>query len=243
MLAQKRYLFGLVFYFVCYCMVAANNYILPVLVQQGIGFDVPTTGLLLSVSFLAGTVFATLYAVLMLRGRVRGLKPVMVFAMLMLAGFGVLMSGLDGDATVGRLALILVFNGAFLSCFIIAVAQGTFSQVDESAFTHAYQTKNIVRQVAISAAVALSTVFLQSRNALHYGRLGERYATGSPWLGDALGAIRQALPQLDAPRAMSMLVSELARQSMLLSCLEFYRLEMWLGLALAAFIALQKTFR
>jgi MFS transporter, DHA2 family, multidrug resistance protein len=243
LLAQKRYLFGLVFYSICYCLVAANSYILPVMVQQGIGFDVPTTGLLLSVSFCAGILFASLYAVLMLRGRVQGLKPVMVFAMLMLAGFGILMSGLDGDVTVLRIAAILVFNGAFLSCFIIAVAQGTFSQVDAPAFTHAYQTKNIVRQVSLSGAVALSTVFLQARNALHFGRLGERYAPGSPWLADALANVQQSLPGIDTGRAFSLLVSELTRQSMLLSCLEFYRLEMWLAIALALFVAAQRTFR
>lgn len=241
MLAQKRYLFGLVFYFVCYCLVAANNYILPVLVQQGLGFDVPTTGLLLSVSFISGIVFATLYAALMLRGRVSGLKAVMVFAMLMLAIFGILMSGLNDQVTVTRIALILICNGAFLSCFIIAVAQGTFSQVDAAAFSHAYQTKNIVRQIAISVAVAMSTVFLQGRNALHFNRLGERFANGSLWLSDSLATIQQTI-HLEGSRAMSLLVAELTRQSMLLSCLEFYRLEIWVGLALGLFIASQKTF-
>ena len=242
-LAHRRYLFGLVFYFVCYCFVAANNYIMPVLVQQALGFDVPTTGVLLSVSFFAGIVFASIYARLLLSPRVPGLKAAMLVGTLMLAGYGLMMSGLNGTASFGRVAGILVLNGAFLSVFISAVAQGTFRQVDPSAFTHAYQTKNIVRQMAISGAVALSTVFLQARNALHFNRLGEQFSVYNPIFSDTVAQVHQSLPQADTNQVFSTLFSELVRQSMMLSCLDFFRLELWVGLALAVLIAAQKTFR
>ncbi|TDR82955.1 MFS transporter [Paludibacterium purpuratum] len=242
-LARRRYLIGLLYYFLCYTMVAANSYIMPLLVQQGLGFNVPTTGILLSTSFLAGIVCASVYAVLLARGRVATLKPVMVLGMLLLAGYGLLMSGLNPDAPVWRIAVILFLNGGFMSVFIIAVAQGTFSAVDPAAFSHAYQSKNIIRQVALSSAVSLSTVFIQGRNALHYNRLSERFDAGSPWLADALAQIRIALPSFDTPHAMGLLSGELTRQSLMLSCLEFYRLEMWLGLGMALLLSLQRTFR
>lgn len=242
-LAQRRFLFGLVFYFVCYCLIAANNYIMPMLVQQAIGFDVPTTGVLLSVSFLAGILFASVYAHLLLSPRKPGLQVAMVAGAIMLVAYGYLMSGLNAGASFARIVGILLLNGGFLSVFIAAVAQGTFQQVEPAAFSHAYQTKNIVRQVAISSAVALSTVFLQARNALHYQRLGERFSWNDPWFVDALASTRQALPQLDPSAAIAIWGNELVRQSMLLSCLDFFRLEAWVGLALAIWIARQKTFR
>lgn len=242
-LAQRRFLFGLVFYFVCYCLIAANNYIMPILVQQAIGFDVPTTGVLLSVSFLAGILFASVYAHLLLSPRKPGLQTAMVAGTIMLVAYGYLMSGLNAGASFARIVGILLLNGGFLSVFIAAVAQGTFQQVEPAAFSHAYQTKNIVRQVAISSAVALSTVFLQARNALHYQRLGERFSWNDPWFVDALARTRQALPQLDPAQSIAIWSNELVRQSMLLSCLDFFQLEIWVGLALAIWIACQRTFR
>jgi len=242
-LAQRRYLFGLVFYFVCYCLIAANNYIMPIMVQQAIGFDIPTTGVLLSVSYLAGIVFASIYARLLLSPRKPGLREAMVVGTIMLSGYGYLMSGLNAEASFAQIAGILLLNGGFLSVFIAAVAQGTFQQVEPTAFSHAYLTKNIVRQIAISSAVALSTVFLQARNAVHYQRLGERFSWNGPWLSDALAQTRQALPQLDLNQALGVLGNLLTSQSMLLSCLDFFRLETWVGFALAVWIWQQKTFR
>ncbi|BEV71675.1 hypothetical protein THUN1379_11570 [Paludibacterium sp. THUN1379] len=242
-LGQKRYLLGLAYYFFCYTMVAANSYIMPLLIQQGLGFSVPTTGLLLSVSFLAGMLFATVYAFLLQRGLVKTLRPPMVLGMLLLGAYGLLMSELNQDTGLGRLAAILLLNGGFMSVFIIAVAQGTFSAVEEGAFAHAYQTKNMLRQVALSSAVSLSTVFIQGRNALHFSRLSERFADGSPWLGEAMAQMRVTLPQVDASTAFGLLTSEWSRQTLMLSCLEFFRLQMWLGLAMALLLLWQRTFR
>ncbi|MBV8047508.1 MAG: MFS transporter [Paludibacterium sp.] len=242
-LARRRYLLGLVYYFVCYTMVAANSYIMPLLVQQGLGFTVPTTGVLLSISFLAGLVCASIYALLLARGHVSTLKPVMVLGMMFLAGYGLLMSGLNGEATMGRIAAILLCNGAFMTVFIMAVAQGTFGAVEPGAFSHAYQTKNIIRQLALSSAVSVSTVFIQGRNALHYNRLIERFDAGGPWLADAVRQLRTALPAIDPQSAVGLLGAELSRQTLMLSCLEFYRLEMWVGLGMALILLMQKSFR
>jgi MFS family permease len=241
-LAQARYLFGLSFYFVCYFLVAANSYIMPVMVQQALSFTVPTTGLLLSVSYLAGILFATVYARLQLRFQRTWLRPSMILGCLLLAGFDAQMIVLDDRTPLARVAAILVLNGGFVAIFIAAVAQGTFREIEETAFAHAYQTKNIIRQIAISSATAVSVVFLQARNALHYARLSEGFSLDNPIFNNSLAQLRQALPQLDQNQSILLLAQRLAQQSTLLSCLDYFQFELWMALALAAWIFVQKRF-
>lgn len=237
---QSRYVLGLGCYFICYCLVAANNYVMPALVQQVFDYDWGHTGLLLSVSFFAGIGIASLYALAMLRGWVKGLRWPLVMAALLLAGYGLAMTMLSPEASLLRLGANLMLNGAFMSLFIIAVAQATFRDLDGEVFPTAYQVKNIVRQVAISSAVAGSTVFLQWRNALHYSRLGEGVAAGNPAFVAMMESLGQALPNQGQAVWMAQLVKELLRQSMLLSCLDFYRFEAVAGLVLALLVYLQR---
>lgn len=243
-LAQLRYVLGLFFYFCCYLLVSANSYILPVMVQQALGFDVPTSGQLLSVSFLAGMLFATVYAALLFRRRAPGLRIMLLIACALLAAYGLLMtSTIHPGMTLWQLTAILLLNGGFMSLFIMAVAQGTFREVRPAQFAHAYQTKNIIRQLAISMGVALSTVFLQARNALHYQRLSEGFSWHAPRFTEAMDHLQQLLPQLGQEQRLALLVGELVQQAMLLSCQDFFRLETGVAAVLVLIILLQRTFR
>ncbi|MFB0826165.1 MFS transporter [Chromobacterium violaceum] len=242
LLRRPSYRLGLVGYSCCYLLVSANSYILPMLSVQALGFDLPTSGMLLSVSYLAGIAFALLYAKLLLKGKAPGLRETMAGGCLLLASYGWLMSGLNGEATLARVAAILLLNGGFMSLFIMAVAQSAFRGIAPVAFGHAYQAKNIVRQVSISAGVALASVFMQARNALHYSRLSERFSWNSPQFLDSLHQLRQFMPDLSDTQRFGVLAGELARQATLVSCLDFFRLESWIGLALAAgLLAARKT--
>lgn len=241
-LAQVRYVLGLGFYFCCYLLVAANSYILPVMVQQALGFDVPTTGQLLSVSFIAGMAFATVYSALLLHRRAPGLRMMLLFACGLLALYGGLMAAVSPEVGVARLAGLLLLNGGFMSLFIMAVAQGTFRGVDAAHFARAYQSKNIIRQLAISMGVAGSTVFLQARNAQHYQRLAEGYSWHNPLFNDAMAQLQAALPQLGQAQQLAVLAGELGRQSMLLSCQDFFHAECVLAGLLMVLVLWQRQF-
>lgn len=240
-LLQLRYLAGLGFYSCCYLLVSANSYILPVMAQQALGFDLPTTGRLLSVSFVAGILFSTLYAFLLLKRRARGVRAMMAAACCLLLLYGVLMSGLNQNAPASLIVSILICNGGFMSLFIMAVAQATFSHIDQPDFARAYQTKNIVRQLSLSMGVAASTVFLQARNALHYQRLSEGFSVLNPAFNAALDQLQQALPELSAKQRMAVLAGQLTQQSQLLSCLDFFRLECVMAIGLIVIVLWQQS--
>ncbi len=117
-----------------------------------------------------------------------------------------------------------------------AQAQSTFRTIAPAAFAHAYQTKNIVRQVSISAGLALASVFMQERNALHYNHLAERFSWNAWQFNDALHLLREQLPNLSDTQRLGVLAGELARQATLISCLDFFRLGVWIALALAGLL-------
>ncbi|WP_047249274.1 MFS transporter [Chromobacterium subtsugae] len=236
-LKQPGYLLGLFCYACCYLLVSANSYILPAVAIQALGFDVPTSGALLAVSFFAGMAASLLYAVLLRSRRPPSLAAAMLCGCMLLALYGWQMSALNAEASQLRLTLTLLLNGGFMSLFIMATAQRAFRDIAPAAFGHAYQTKNIVRQVSISAGVALATVFLQARNALHYSRLGENFSWNTPQFVEVLHQMRQLMPELSDTQRLGVLAGELARQATLLSCLDFFRLESGIALGLAAAIA------
>lgn len=241
-LARLPYLLGLTLYFCCYLLVSANSYIVPVMVQQALGYDVPTTGRLLSVSFLAGTVFATLYAALVFRSLAPGLRAMLLLACGLLATYGLQMAGQSPDVGIRRLVALLLLNGGFMSLFIMAVAQGTFREIAPAHFARAYQTKNIIRQLALSMGVAGSTVFLQARNAQHYQRLSEGFDWNHPPFIAAMEALRGLFPQLGPGQRLALLAGELSRQATLMACQDFFRAEYVLALGLMALIAWQRHF-
>jgi hypothetical protein len=161
-----------------------------------------------------------------------------VVASLALAAFGCCMHGVSPASTLAQLGLDLVLNGCFLAFFIAPVAISTFSEVDPHLFGHAYQSKNIARQLALSLAVAFSTIFLQWRNALHFNRMGERISLFNPAFQQTLSQLRALMPAQDPSLISQLLLLRMQRQVVLLSCLEYYRLLQWAGLVLAGlFIA------
>ena len=91
--------------------------------------------------------------------------------------------------------------------------------------------------------VALSTVFLQARNALHYQRLSEGFSWHAPRFTEAMDHLQQLLPQLGQEQRLALLVGELVQQAMLLSCQDFFRLETGVAAVLVLIILLQRTFR
>jgi len=196
-------------------------------VQQALGFDVPSTGLLVSVSFFSGIVFATVYAQLQLRYQTAPLRLGMTTGCMMLAAYGFFMSRQSGVSNFWQIASI-------------SVAQGTFKDIEPDSFTHAYQIKNVVRQIALSSAISIRVLFLQERNALHYARLTEAFDQDNPNFNAAVNQLHQNLPLLNQSELLATLVRQLSQQTTLLSCLDYFQGVFWVGLALATWVMIQR---
>lgn len=221
-LAHWRYLLGIGLYFSGYFMAGAIGFLLPIFLQNGLGLPLASTAMTLSLCLSASLLVALIHGVIARR------RPRLRFFMLCglgLYGLACLLLGLtDRSADWHRLLLPVVLCGSAIPLFMGPVAFGTFAQLPARVFSHAYQVKNIVRQLGISSSIALSTVALQ----FFYGQqLLAQPAAGAPAWSKVLQVI--AGNGLGSPLAMA--------------CSEVFLL-LALGVVPVALLVIgQKTFR
>lgn len=236
-----RFLVGLTIYAFCYVLGSVGNYMTPVFLGRALGFSVTSNGWLLSATSLVGVGVMLMHLSLVVRHP--RLKHYLWFALAMLFSYGWWMSGLSAEVSQSQLFLpLLLYNGVFLAVAQGTAAFGTFRNVDEEVFSHAYQVKNVIREVANASGVSIATVILQMRSASHYQRLAESTASLGPWYGngvpDPLGLAQQA----PTAEALAKLGGLMTQQATLMACQDYF----W-GLCIVAVVAatalgLQKKF-
>jgi hypothetical protein len=148
----------------------------------------------------------------------------------MLTGLALMATGtlwLGQSATVTGWQQLLVpalLAGLAIPLYMGPVAFGTFTQIAPKVFSHAYQVKNIVRQLGLSSAIAVGTLVLEWRYA---GHLDAGHA-GIDWAARFLhGAPAGALHTAALAQA----------------CADAYTACGLLALALIPVVALQRVFR
>lgn len=162
---SERYLWGMTVYGVAYVVMSACGYVLPLYMAQGLGLSLLHSGWLLGGSGLLALPFAILHLKLMLRWP--HLRRFLLAGALLLALAAAL---LVHSATGGGWQLaagLLLFNGLFLPFFLGTTAAATFSHVDEQVFSHAYQVKNAMREVASALGLSWAVLILQQRSDAH----------------------------------------------------------------------------
>ncbi|MEW9898666.1 MFS transporter [Chitinivorax sp. PXF-14] len=234
----ERYRSGLVMYGICYLVLSASYYMLPMFMTRGLGFGLLSTGALLG----ATSAFALLPVLVHFRlvRRFPAQRKYMVLAFLMLAGFGFEMSRMSPEVSQWQLVLPLLA----LSCFS-AFGQGTAAMnayvgIDDDVFSHAYQTKNMLRELLNSTGISLATIVLQSRSSLHYQRMVERL--------DAVTLANAGMPLAHVPTQqdaslLQAFASQIAQQATQLACLDFFRALVWLAAVATAIALLQRKIR
>lgn len=196
-LFQWRYLLGLLFYFIGYFLSGATAFLLPIFAQQALGLSMAVTAAVVSLSFAGGLLVALIHAVLARRWPRHRLY---ILIGLVLSGIGnLLLSRLLPGADWPALLLPALLGGAAAAFFFGPVAFNTFATIDQRAFSHAYQVKNIVRQLGLSAAVAVSALLLQSPLVHRLGHVPDgsgSAAAPAAWVAHLLGAGRAAAEAL-----------------------------------------------
>lgn len=155
-LFQWRYLLGLGLYFGGYLLAGLSGFALPLHLQAGLGWSLTMTALLLSFG-LSGSVLVAL-------AHFSASRRWPWHRTYMLAGLGLyalanfcLAQGVDRGWPLWACVWLC---GASIPLYIGPVAMGTFSELQARVFSHAYQVKNIVRQLGLSASIAIATLLL-----------------------------------------------------------------------------------
>ena len=170
-LRQSTFQVGLALYVVYYGLSTAFSYLLPRLMEGGLGFTVGETGYFTGATSLASGLLLFVY--LKLSARVPHKKWLVV------TGFGIaalaawLFARMSPEVGRPQLAAPLLLRGLMMLFVMLPVASITFRALTGEDFAHGYRLKNLLRQLAISFATAMVIALQQHRVALHQTRLAE----------------------------------------------------------------------
>lgn len=164
-LGGRRYLTGLGFYATYSFVAGLWNYAIPIVLQLGLGFSFASTGM---VSTLTGTAaVAACVAYVLYGARLPGSRRWLALGYAMLAAAAwMLATRLNTDLSMDRLVPALLLQNAALPFTLIIVAKLTFLDTPLDDFSHTYQFKNIVRQVASAAGTGTAAQCLQYGEAM-----------------------------------------------------------------------------
>ncbi|MCG1018232.1 MULTISPECIES: MFS transporter [Burkholderiaceae] len=226
-LREPTFQVGLVLYVFYYYLSTGFSYLLPRLMERGLGFTIESTGYFNGVtSLLSGML---LFVYLHYSKHVPRKKWIIVpgFALAALAALWT--AQMSPQAGHDALAAPLLLRGLLLLFIVLPVANLTFRVFEIEAFAHGYRLKNLVRQLAISFATASIIMLEQHRLALHETRLVEAANPYNPIFSAALDTLSRSVLATGNPSgdshgvAIALLARSVAQQANFLASLDgFY---------------------
>jgi MFS family permease len=247
-LRNKRYWAGVSLFTFCYALMGATNYMLPAVLQRGLGFAWEAIGPVQATG-LAATVLTWAFMAFIVPKRPAA-KQYYLVGFLALSVFGWRIGSLSPQADLWTdFVPALACYGVFVMLVLATTAMHTFREVQhhETVFSHAQQLKNMLAQFGSSLGIALATAGLQGRMAAHYTALNGRFVAGDPAYGQALQTLTESLAQHGAaqPAAMASasLAQALGQQATLLAGLDYFWVVGFIGLIGAAVMAGQRILK
>jgi MFS family permease len=247
-LMVPRYLCGMAVFTLGYMVLGANNYMLPVLMQGGLGFaweaigQVQTAGLI-----IAAPTFAIMAMVLK---KNQSAKKFYVTGFALLAVSGLMLSRLTPQASLWADVWpgIAIF-GAFITPVMVTTALHSFMdlQGDEAAFANGQQLKNMLSQFGVSLGIACSALGLQWRTSEHLAVLVQRFSPGDAVFNEVAGQLATQFDTSHGTQAASVAIATLAQQvnqqAVLLSALDYFGFLVVLGVLGALLMVTQRVLK
>lgn len=246
---NRPFIIGMLLSTIFFTMSAANNYILPIMMQQGLGLAWSTIGFYMmigfSMAYIAWKVF--IYTI----QRSPKVKPYLMVGSLSIALFGWILSRLTPQADIQYHILpALLINGLFMIFYMTPATIISFSSLksDDFLFSHAMQLRNIISQLALSIGVSFGILFMQWRTTYHFGRLSENLTEDNSLFNAYFAQLTQlfsaGLSENDAPiAALAQLQQLLIQQSTLMASNNYFYGVMILGSFLFLLFLLQRTIK
>ena len=246
---EVRFLCGLGLFMACYVMLGANGYLVPLMLQRGLGQAWLTAGEFFAMGLGAGVM--TWAVMSQLLPRWPSPRKFFVTGFLALAAFGVLMSRLTPTANMWTDVLpALACYGVFIMTLMPTTAMQTFTGLtgDSAVFAHAQQVKNMLAQVGQALGIMLATVGQQWFTSRHYTALQTGIATGNAHFEAVMAQLSAHFAAVAGPgQAQQLATARIAQllneQAVLLGSLDHFRVVAGVALAAAAVSLMQRVFR
>lgn len=247
-LQQPSYVTGVALFSLCYLLLGANNYMLPVFMQRTLGFSWEIVGRFQTMGLLSALL--AWFCMASILPKWPGAKKFFIIGFLALAMFGWHLSRLTLGADLWSDVLpALIGNGIFLMFVMATTAIQTFRDVQsqDTVFSHAQQFKNMVAQFAMALGVSLATIILQWRTTEHYGVLSTKFFMNEPIFLSHVQKIADAIASTAGAQAQSIsiatLAQELTQQATLLACMDYFSLIAVVGIAGAVLMSVQRLMK
>jgi MFS family permease len=247
-LRNTRYWSGVLLFTFGYALMGATNYMLPALLQRGLGFAWVAIG----PGQAAGLAATVLTSVVMLRllPKRPAAKKYYLVGFLALAAFGWQVAKLTPQADLWTdFVPALACYGAFVMLVLATTAMHTFREVPqhETVFSHAQQVKNMLSQFGSSFGIAIATAVLQGRMAAHYAALNGRSIAGDPAYTAALQGFTEVAAQHGAAQpgalAAAMLSQSLLQHATLMAALDYFWVLACIGLVGVGVMVAQRVLK
>lgn len=235
---SRRYVVGMMLFGTGYVLLGANNYMIPIFLQRGLGYSWETTGELQAGGLASSVLAWGLMSFLIPKSP--ALTKFLVCGVLCLIGFGLQMALVSPDADLLQTVLpALLLNGCFVILTLATAAIQTFRDMQgkDHLFAPGYQLKSMLAQLAIALGTSLSTLLLQWRSTVQYDHIAARIHSGSAPYLDYLQRTTEALRgqgagTAAARMALAKLGQDVSQQATLLAGIEYFRLVSIIGVAL-----------
>jgi DHA2 family multidrug resistance protein len=215
--ANRNFTTGTVAIALSYGAYFGSIVLLPLWLQQFMGYTATDAGLVLSPVGLLAIILTPIV------GRSSGKIDPRLLATTSLVIFAVvawMRSRFNSEVDIWTLIIPTILQGAAVSCFFIPLTGLALGDLRQDQIAAASGLNNFLRISAGAFATSIATTLWESRAALHHARLVEHLSAGGPATSatlDALGRIG-----LDAPQRYAVLERMVNVQAFTLSALDLF---------------------
>jgi len=222
---RRNFCFGVLATCLGYALMFSNNVLLPLWLQQQMGYTATWAGCVAAPSGLVAVLMTTPVGRLKVDPRWMASASFLAYS----AGF-FLRSHYTPDATFWTLAMPLFLQGFALSMFFVPLLHILLDGIPPERVPSATGLSNFARITSGGFAASLITTFWDRREALHQSRLVETSTRYSPMY-------RQTIEQLQAQdmtplQAAGTIMRQTINQAYLLSSLDIFYASGWLAMAM-----------
>ena len=226
---RRNFTFGTIALCLGYALLFANNLLLPLWLQQYMGYTATWAGLVAAPAGIVAVVATPFVARLKFDPRVLATASFLAF------GASYYMRSLyTPDSSFLVLAIPLTLQGLAMSMFFVPLVTISFDGIPHDRIPAASGISNFARITSGSFAASLITTFWDRRESLHQEQLVDGTSPFSPIFHQATARLQDA--GLSQSQAAGSVLRQVVQQSYLLSSIELFWLCAWLALSMVALV-------
>ena len=230
---RRNFTFATIALCLGYALLFANNLLLPLWLQQYLGYTATWAGLVAAPAGVVAVVATPFVARLKVDPRILATASFLAF------GASYYMRSLyTPDSSFLVLAIPLTLQGLAMSMFFVPLITISFDGIPHERIPGASGISNFARITSGSFAASLITTFWDRRESLHQEQLVDVSSPFSPVYAQTTAHLRdQGLTQ---GQAAGSVLRQIVQQSYLLSSIELFWLCAWIALSMVAVVWITK---